>query len=70
MKAARSVLWGGNECKVVPSPDTAEMGGRGIHDNGLSEDTSTVLRDGSIDGGNIQIIYITQTSHTIWCDEP
>jgi len=46
------------------------MEGRGIHDNGLSEDTSTVLRDGSIDGGNIQIIYITQTSHTIWCDEP
>lgn len=25
VKAARSVLWGGNDCKVVPLPDSEEV---------------------------------------------
>ena len=28
--------------------------GRGLHSNGLSEDTSTVLRNGGIDGNEIR----------------
>ena len=28
--------------------------GRGLHNNGLSEDTSTVLRNGGIDGNKIR----------------
>jgi hypothetical protein len=28
--------------------------GRGLHSNGLSEDTSTVLRNGGIDGNKIR----------------
>ena len=30
------------------------MEGRELHNNGLSEDTSTVLRDGGIDGNEIR----------------
>jgi len=28
VKAARSVLWGGNDCKVIPLPDIDELSAR------------------------------------------
>ena len=42
------------------------MEGRELHNNGLSEDTSTVLRDGGIDGNEIikNNINIDQFAYT------
>ena len=40
---------------IVPwKPGNAGGGKGGLHSNGLSEDTSTVLRNGGIDGNKIR----------------
>ena len=40
---------------IVPKK-LGNANGEGLHNNGLSEDTSTVLRDGGIDGNKLERI--------------
>lgn len=39
---------------IVPGDRVMPVEGRGLHSNGLSEDTSTVPRNGGIDGNEIR----------------
>lgn len=43
-----------SDIPIVPKKPLITAEGRGIHNNTLSEDTSTVLRDGGMDGNEIR----------------
>ena len=43
-----------SDIPIVPGKPLIKVEERGIHNNTLSEDTSTVLRDGGMDGNEIR----------------
>ena len=43
-----------SDIPILPKKPLITVEGRGIHNNTLSEDTFTVLRDGGIDGNEIR----------------
>ena len=43
-----------SDIPILPEKPLITVEGRGIHNNALSEDTFTVLRDGGIDGNEIR----------------
>lgn len=43
-----------SDIPILPGKPLITVEGRGIHNNTLSEDTFTVLRDGGIDGNEIR----------------
>ena len=43
-----------SDIPIVPEKPLITVEGRGIHNNTLSEDTFTVLRDGRINGNKIR----------------
>ena len=45
---------GSRNIPILPKKPLITVEGRGIHNNTLSEDTFTVLRDGGIDGNEIR----------------